>query len=144
MIERKNSDFTFPELDLYICGFPCQPFSTAGKQKGFLDPRGCIFSKCISFIKEKKPKFFILENVKGILRKGIWDSILPELKNTGYNISYKVLNTKDYGIPQNRERLYIVGCRDSIFSFSSFSLLNCSFHSYFYLSCSSFRFMQSR
>lgn len=106
---RKIEDI--PDIDLYVCGFPCQPFSTAGRKKGFKDNRGNIFFECIKVIKHKKPSFFILENVKGILKKNIWDIISNELKTLEdtYNIVWKVLNTKDYGIPQNRERLYIVG-----------------------------------
>jgi DNA (cytosine-5)-methyltransferase 1 len=106
---RKVEDI--PDIDLYVCGFPCQPFSNAGRKKGFKDNRGNVFFECIKVIKHKKPSFFILENVKGILKKDIWDVIYTELKTLEniYNIVWKVLNTKDYGIPQNRERLYIVG-----------------------------------
>lgn len=105
-----------PNIDLYICGFPCQPFSIAGQRKGFKDRRSQVFFSCIDLIIEKKPKYFILENVKGILglNKGkIWNIIEDELDylhdEIGYNIDYDILNTRDYGIPQNRERIFIVG-----------------------------------
>ena len=104
-----------PDIDLYICGFPCQPFSTAGERRGLDDKRGNVFFSCIKLIKHKKPSYFILENVKGILHNNngkTWEIIEKELNNLrkiGYTIDWKVLNTRDYGIPQNRERLFIVG-----------------------------------
>ena len=107
-----------PDIDLYVCGFPCQSFSILGKQRGFADIRGNIFFSCINVIKNKKPKYFILENVKGLFthNKGntwfIIQNELKELEKYGYYIKYKILNTKDYGIPQNRERIYIVGVKD--------------------------------
>ena len=107
-----------PDIDLYVCGFPCQTFSILGNQKGFDDIRGTIFMSCIKLIKNKKPKYFILENVKGLFthNKGnTWTVIqkyLKQLEKYGYYIKYSILNTKDYGIPQNRERIYIVGTRD--------------------------------
>jgi DNA (cytosine-5)-methyltransferase 1 len=111
-----------PDIDLYVCGFPCQPFSTAGERKGFEDKRGNVFFSCLEVIKIKQPKYFILENVKGLKShdKGntwniIWNSIL-ELENYGYIIKWKILNTKDYGIPQNRERIYIVGVKGKDFN----------------------------
>ena len=111
IIERDNT--TIPDIDLYICGFPCQTFSLAGKRKGLKDKRGLIFWSCLDLIKEKKPKYFLLENVKGLLShdKGeTWKIILNELQQLDlYNIEWKVLNTRDFGIPQNRERIYILG-----------------------------------
>jgi DNA (cytosine-5)-methyltransferase 1 len=104
-----------PDIDLYVCGFPCQPFSQAGNRKGFEDTRGNVFFSCLDVIKKKKPKVFILENVKGILshdKKRTFKRILEEVnKLEDYNIYWKVLNTKDYGIPQNRERVFIVGIK---------------------------------
>jgi DNA (cytosine-5)-methyltransferase 1 len=104
-----------PAIDLYVAGFPCQPFSNAGDRGGFKDKRGNVFWSCLEVIKTKQPKYFILENVKALLwhNKGktwttIWNSLM-KLKEDGYNIKSKVLNTKDYGIPQNRERIFIVG-----------------------------------
>jgi DNA (cytosine-5)-methyltransferase 1 len=113
MTSRDPSEL--PDIDLYICGFPCQPFSVAGKRKGMSDQRGIVFWNCIQVLKVKKPKYFILENVKGLLTidKGkTFKTIIRELeKLPGYNIQYTVLNTRDYGIPHNRERVYIVGTK---------------------------------
>lgn len=108
-----------PDIDLYICGFPCQPFSLTGKQKGFRDKRSNVFFECIHLIVSKKPKIFILENVKGLVsnNKGkTWEIILQELESIEkyYNIYYDILNTRSYGIPQNRERLFIVGIKKNI------------------------------
>ena len=110
-----------PDIDLYICGFPCQPFSSAGKRRGFVDKRGNVFFSCLEVIEQKQPTYFILENVKGLLGhdKGntwniIWNSLL-ELNKYGYDVKWKTINTKDYGIPQNRERIYIVGIKDKEF-----------------------------
>tara|TARA_R100000664_G_scaffold15934_1_gene24631 strand:+ start:1427 stop:2383 length:957 start_codon:yes stop_codon:yes gene_type:complete len=105
-----------PYCDLYVAGFPCQAFSVAGKRKGFDDTRGTLFFDLLQYIKLQRPKYFILENVKGLLRhdKGnTLETILKSLEALKYDIHYKVLNTKDYGIPQNRERIFIVGFRDS-------------------------------
>jgi len=120
------------QLDLYVAGFPCQSFSMAGKRKGFEEARGTLFFNVAEFIKENKPKTFILENVKGLLShdKGrTFQTIVDILSNgggtqngqisldmfedgLGYHIYWKVLNTKNYGIPQNRERIFIVGFKD--------------------------------
>jgi DNA (cytosine-5)-methyltransferase 1 len=115
-------------VDLLVFGFPCQAFSVAGKRKGFEDTRGTLFYDALRYLKVHKPRFFIAENVKGLLFHDsgktfqiIVDclaktvnyqySIIP-FDNLGYHIHYKVLNTKDFGIPQNRERIFIVGIRD--------------------------------
>jgi len=120
----KNGDITqrdnskLPDIDLYCCGFPCQPFSRMGKRMGLNDTRGNVFFSCIDVIKKKKPKMFVLENVKGLLSndKGrtweiIWGEIL-KLQKLGYSVDWKVLNTKDYGLPQSRSRVYIIGKRN--------------------------------
>ena len=111
----KRNNSKLPDIDLYVCGFPCQTFSHAGKRKGFEDVRGQVFWSCLDVIKKKKPEYFILENVKGLLShdkgntwKVIWSEI-EKLKRYGYNVEWKLMNTRDYGIPQNRERVYIVG-----------------------------------
>jgi len=102
-----------PDIDLYVCGFPCQPFSSAGKRRGAFDLRGTLFYSCLEVISHKRPKYFVLENVKGLLTihgGTYFKHIIASLAKIGtYNIYWKVLNTKDYGIPQNRERLFIVG-----------------------------------
>jgi len=115
-ITKRNIE-DVPDMDLYVCGFPCQPFSNAGERKGFEDKRGNVFFSCLEVIEKKQPKYFILENVKGLKShdkgktwKVIWDCIL-ELEKIGYIVKWKILNTKDYGIPQNRERIFIVGSK---------------------------------
>ncbi len=104
---------TLPLIDGYIAGFPCQTFSTLGKRKGFEEERGTVFFCCFNAIKYSTPKFFILENVKGLLNhdKGkTFEIILDKLQSLRkYNIYWKLLNTKDYGVPQSRQRIYIVG-----------------------------------
>lgn len=103
------------DIDLYVCGFPCQPFSSAGDRLGFEDSRGLIIHKCIELINKKRPKYFLLENVRGLLshdKGNTFKCIMNELNKLDYNIQYKVLNTCDYGIPQSRNRLYIVGIKD--------------------------------
>jgi DNA (cytosine-5)-methyltransferase 1 len=115
---------TVPDIDLYICGFPCQPFSRVNmsQTKGF-GHRSFIFDHVFKVIKTKKPKYFILENVKGLTTcscKDEWEYIQNKLGslNKLYNIEWDILNTQHYGIPQNRERLYILGVqkpRDVVF-----------------------------
>jgi DNA (cytosine-5)-methyltransferase 1 len=106
-----------PPIDLYVCGFPCQPFSVAGKREGFNDTkgRGNVFWSCLDVIRSRKPKYFLLENVTGLLNhdKGnTWAVINKELsKLKNYTISMSIINTKDYGIPHSRPRLYIVGIK---------------------------------
>jgi len=104
-------------VDLYFCGFPCQSFSTAGKKAGFHDPRGTIFFHCHKYISKKKPEAFVLENVKGLLShdKGNTFKVIMEMCNKldGYNIYHKVLNSIDFGSPQNRERIFIIGIKST-------------------------------
>ncbi len=104
-----------PDIDLYVCGFPCQPFSTAGYREGFDHKSGNVFWGCLEVIQKKQPKYFIMENVRGLLHhdKGnTWKIILGELMQLeGYALQWKILNTRDYGIPHNRPRLYIVGTK---------------------------------
>ena len=101
-----------PSHDLILGGFPCQPFSHAGLKKGFEDSRGTLFFDVARIIDLHKPSMIMLENVKGFARhdKGktlqVVARILDEL---GYNVFYKVLNARDFGVPQNRERIFIVG-----------------------------------
>lgn len=106
-----------PNFDILCAGFPCQPFSIAGYRKGFADTRGTLFFDIERIIKEKKPKAFILENVKGLVNhdKGnTFKTILHSLeKKLNYKVFYKVLNSKDYGLPQHRERIYIIGFQNN-------------------------------
>ena len=107
-----------PDFDILLAGFPCQPFSIAGYQKGFDDDRGRgnVFFDIIRIIKEKKPSIIFLENVKNLKThdKGkTFETITSSLENLGYHVKSKVLNTMEYGnIPQNRERIYIVGFKN--------------------------------
>jgi DNA (cytosine-5)-methyltransferase 1 len=106
-----------PNHDILCAGFPCQAFSIAGKRLGFQDTRGTLFFDVSRILKEKKPKAFILENVKGLVNhdKGkTLKVILETLKELGYSYQYKVLNSSDYGIPQSRERWYCVGFRNGL------------------------------
>lgn len=107
------------ELDLYCCGFPCQSFSTVGLREGVDDPRGRIFERVLEVIEQTNTKIFLLENVKGLLtieNGEVFQLMLNQLLDLGkYEIHYKVLNTKDYAIPQNRERVYIVGIRNDLY-----------------------------
>lgn len=103
---------TLPEFDLLVGGFPCQSFSIAGKRGGFEDTRGTLFFDIARIIKAKEPRFFILENVKGLLSHEdgqTFGTILRTLDELGYDLVWKVLNSKDYGVPQSRERVYLVG-----------------------------------
>ncbi|MGB0930077.1 MAG: DNA cytosine methyltransferase [Chitinophagales bacterium] len=106
-----------PDHDILLAGFPCQPFSIAGKQLGFADTRGTLFFNIEAILAAKKPKAFLLENVKRLRThdKGrTLGVILEKLKGLGYTVYHKVLNTLDYGLPQKRERIYIIGFLDSI------------------------------
>lgn len=100
-----------PDFDLFTGGFPCQPFSTVGKGLGELDVRGTLFGDIIRICEVKQPQYILLENVKGLAtgkkHKQTFEKILSELKRIGYDYRYQVLNSKDYGIPQTRERLWI-------------------------------------
>lgn len=104
---------SLPDFDVLLSGFPCQAFSIAGYQKGFEDDRGDLFFETLRIIKEKRPRVIFLENVKNLVShdNGNTFKVIQEaLRYHGYYIKYKVMNAKDYGnIPQNRERIYIVG-----------------------------------
>lgn len=103
------------DFDLLTGGFPCQAFSNAGKMQGELDPRGTLFFEIIRIAEVKKPKYMLLENVKGLTCKKFkdtFDKILSELARIGYKVHWKVLNTKDYGIPQSRARVWFVCFRE--------------------------------
>lgn len=104
----KQDASEIPDFDVLLAGFPCQAFSIAGKRCGFNDTRGTLFFDVARIIKEKQPKAFLLENVKGLINhrsgktlKVIMNTLVEDL---GYNVQYKILNAKDYGVAQNRER----------------------------------------
>lgn len=102
-----------PDFDILTAGFPCQAFSIAGKRRGFEDARGTLVYEIFRILRDKRPKGFILENVKGLVMRPFRDRefkyILRVLRELGYATFWRVLNSKDYGVPQNRERVYIVG-----------------------------------
>ena len=105
---------SIPDFDFFTGGFPCQPFSTVGLGLGEEDTRGTLFHDIIRICKEKKPKHILLENVKGLktMRHGkTLKTIIKNLTYLGYDVVCSVLNSKDYGIPQNRERIWIYGYR---------------------------------
>lgn len=104
-----------PDHDILLGGFPCQPFSQAGLKKGFSDPRGTLFFYIEEILRIKRPQAFLLENVKQLVghdKGNTMKVILEQLRNLGYNVSYKVLKARDFGVPQNRERVFIIGFLD--------------------------------
>lgn len=106
-----------PEFDILCGGFPCQAFSAAGNRNGFADTRGTLFFDVQRIILAKSPKGFILENVEGLVNHdggNTLDVILGNLNAAGYWVSYKVLNSKDFGVPQERKRIYIIGIRKNL------------------------------
>ena len=101
-----------PDFDFLVGGFPCQAFSIAGKRAGFNDTRGTLFFEVARILKDKRPRHFILENVKGLLSHDegkTFRTILGVLADLGYRVEWQVLNAKYHGVPQNRERVFIVG-----------------------------------
>ena len=105
------------QIDILVGGSPCQSFSIAGKRLGTECPRGNLIYEYFRTVEESKPKIFIYENVKGFLSidKGeTFRNFVQSFKDLGYTVYHQVLNTKDYGVPQNRERIYIVGFKDNI------------------------------
>lgn len=109
------------KIDLFVGGSPCQSFSMVGKRKGFADVRGTLFYEFARLVKEIQPKVFIFENVKGLISHdsgNTWATIQNTFKKLGYKYYPKILNSKDYGIPQNRERLFVIGFKDKrVFNF---------------------------
>jgi len=100
------------DFDLLVGGFPCQAFSIAGKRNGFADTRGTLFFDIARILAEKRPRHLVLENVKGLLsheQGKTFQTILGVLSDLGYRVEWQVLNSKDFGVPQNRERIYFVG-----------------------------------
>ena len=105
---------TLPEFDLLTGGFPCQAFSSMGKRKGLRDPRGTLFYAIELILRAKKPKNFILENVRGLLtidNKETIQTMRSILENLGYHVAIWLLNASDYGLPQTRRRVFIVGSK---------------------------------
>lgn len=114
-----------PDFDFLLGGFPCQPFSASGKRQGFLDTRGTLFFEIERILKEKQPYGFILENVEGLVKHDLVNkndtigrtlsTILDKLKNElGYHVSWKVFDSLEFGLPQSRKRIFIVGTKDEL------------------------------
>ena len=99
-------------FDLLVGGFPCQAFSISGRRRGFDDTRGTLFFDIARICSEKRPRYLVLENVKGLLSHDngkTFQTILRVLSDLGYRVEWQVLNSKNFGVPQNRERVFIVG-----------------------------------
>jgi DNA (cytosine-5)-methyltransferase 1 len=119
-ITKLNIDIV-PKHDILCAGFPCQPFSISGKMKGFEDTRGTLIYHVFEIIEKRKPKVVFLENVKHLVYhddKKTLTTIIQHLEELGYTVSKKVLNASDFGLPQNRERIIIIGHKDKKFDFS--------------------------
>ena len=115
------------QVDLFVGGSPCQSFSFVGHRGGFDDARGTLFYDFVRLVDEIQPRMFIWENVKGVYThdKGkTWEVISKCFDNTGYTWSHQVLNSKDYGIPQHRQRVFVVGFRNGGEALSSLKQLN--------------------
>jgi len=112
---RDVNEYDVPDHDFLLAGFPCQSFSITGKREGFNDIRGTLFFDIVRILKAKKPKFFLLENVRNLVshdKNETIKTILQNLSEIGYTIDFEVLNSNRFGVPQNRERTYIVGIRN--------------------------------
>ncbi len=112
-IEKRN----LPDFDILVGGSPCQSFSIAGQRKGFEDTRGTLFFQYIETLKIKQPKYFVFENVKGLINhdKGNTLNVMAQsFSEVGYRIDMELLNSKYFNVPQNRERIFIVGIREDI------------------------------
>ena len=123
---RKADPDEIPEFDLLCAGFPCQPFSLAGNLGGFSDPRGTLFFEIARLAQARKPAYLLLENVPNLLSHDggrTFASILHALDGLGYGLEWQVLNSSDFGVPQSRKRLYLIGylderCRGKVFPFT--------------------------
>ena len=132
----KIDPHSIPDCDGFIGGPPCQSWSVAGRRKGLEDERGQLFLTYIEIIKAKKPKFFLIENVKGLLDgmfKYVFIMFLDKLKEAGYDVKWELLDAVNYGVPQNRERVFIVGFRKDLnvnfeFPKPTFNALNTLIH----------------
>jgi len=106
-----------PQSDVIIGGFPCQGFSMANAKRNVLDERNSLYLQYVRILQDKRPKVFVAENVKGILSIGggeVIKAIINDFSNAGYNVKYQLLNAADYGVPQTRMRVIIVGVRNDL------------------------------
>lgn len=120
---RTVDEKEIPQGDILTAGFPCQPFSSAGSRKGVYDSRGMLYKECLRIIQDKMPKVIVFENVRGLLStkhidgRNLADVIVEDLSamnEVGYNVVHKLLNASDYGVPQNRQRVFFVGVRKDL------------------------------
>ncbi len=120
---RTVGEKEIPQGDILTAGFPCQPFSSAGSRKGVYDSRGMLYKECLRIIQDKMPKVIVFENVRGLLStkyidgRNLADVIVEDLSamnEVGYNVVHKLLNASDYGVPQNRQRVFFVGVRKDL------------------------------
>ena len=114
---REITSEEIPEHDILVGGFPCQTFSMIGQRKGFEDPRGELYLEMVRLLHDKKPLCFIGENVKGLTNIGkgaLFQKILKDCKAAGYEVNFKILNAANYGVPQKRERVFIIGYRKDL------------------------------
>jgi DNA (cytosine-5)-methyltransferase 1 len=126
----KNNEI--PDFDFLLGGFPCQPFSAGGKRQGFTDTRGTLFFEIERILAEKKPYGFILENVEGLVKHDLENknddigrtlkTIIEKLKSMDYNVTWKVLNSQEFGLPQARKRVFIVGTLNDRLSLNDFDV----------------------
>lgn len=119
-ITKLNIDIV-PNHNVLCAGFPCQPFSISGKMRGFEDTRGTLIYQVFKIIEKRKPEVVLLENVKHLVyhdKKRTLATIVQHLEELGYLVSKKVLNASDFGVPQNRERIIIIGHKEKTFDFS--------------------------
>ena len=113
---------TIPDYDILCAGFPCQSFSQCGKQKGFDDVRGTLFFNVMNFVEHHRPKIVILENVPGLLTNNngkTFSKMKQTIEEAGYKIDYKIVKCSDYGLPQMRKRLFIIGYKTEFFETKS-------------------------
>jgi DNA (cytosine-5)-methyltransferase 1 len=106
-----------PDADIVIGGFPCQGFSVANTKRHTNDARNSLYKELLRVINDKRPNFFLAENVKGILsldKGSVFNMIINDLSSIGYRVKYKVLNAANFGVPQRRERIFIVGVRNDL------------------------------
>ena len=123
---RKADPSDIPDFELLCGGFPCQSFSIAGNRGGFSDPRGTLFFEIARLTAAKRPAYLLLENVPGLLNHDggrTFAAILHTLDRLGYGLEWQVLNSKDFGVPQSRKRVYLIGylderCRGKVFPFT--------------------------
>ena len=121
--EKMHGDITLidpesiPDHDVLCAGFPCQPFSQAGQKKGFEDVRGTLFFNILKILEAKQPKAYFLENVRGLLKHDnghTFNIIKEKLESLGYTFQSFIVKSSDYGLPQHRPRLFMIGFKDGI------------------------------